>query len=224
MRLNEFSSPLNKYLVTVKVHSTSVKTLIHAESQSQASLLLGKMFGKANVISVSSLSLDESVSSLRLLEYANAEDQVKLWQIISQNVFQAIEKERREAEEAQRLEASKPKKSRAVRGPSRSVTAPKTVRPKTVKPQVAKPQTAKSQAVPLKKSVQTTPQASTQQSMMPRTTSNQAPTQLKQRLPQAPQTPTQQQQIAQMNRKLYPHVLPTYLHLSDSFFKCRLQQ
>ena len=42
MRLNEFSSPLNKYLVTVKVHGTSVKTLIHAESQSQARLLLGK--------------------------------------------------------------------------------------------------------------------------------------------------------------------------------------
>ena len=36
MRLNEFSSPLNKNLVTVKVHGTSVKTLIHAESQSQA--------------------------------------------------------------------------------------------------------------------------------------------------------------------------------------------
>ena len=46
----------------------------------------------------------------------------------------------REAEEAQRLEASKPKRSRAVRSPSRSVTVPKTVRPKTVKPQVAKPQ------------------------------------------------------------------------------------
>ena len=49
MRLNEFSSPLNKYLVTVKVHGTSVKTLIHAESQSQARLMLGKMFGKDNV-------------------------------------------------------------------------------------------------------------------------------------------------------------------------------
>ena len=59
------------------------------------------MFGKANVISVSSLSLDESINTLRLLEYANAEDQVKLWQIISQSVFQAIEKERREAEEAE---------------------------------------------------------------------------------------------------------------------------
>ena len=208
MRLNEFKSALKKFLATVKVNGTSVKTIIDCESASQAQLLLGKMFGKANVISVSSLNLDESAPSFRLLEYANAEDQVKLWQIISQNVFQAIENERREAEEAQRLDASKPKKSRAVRGPSRSVTAPKTVSPKTVKPQVTKPQTAKSQAVPLKKSVQTTPQASTQQNMMPRTQTAQSTTQAKQRTPQVPQQPTQQQQIAQINRKLYPHVLP----------------
>jgi len=209
MRLNEFKSPLKKFIATVKVNGTTAKTIIDCESASQAQLLLGKMFGKANVISVSSLSLDESSNTLRLLEYANAEDQVKLWQIISQSVFQAIEKERREAEEAQRLEASKPKKSRAVRGPSRSVTVPKSVRPKTVKPQVAKPQTAKTQAVPIKKSVQTTPQASTQQNMMPRTQTAQSTTQAKQRTAQVPQQPTQQQQIAQMNRKLYPHVLPT---------------
>jgi hypothetical protein len=45
--------------------------------------------------------------------------------------------------------------------------------------------------------------------MMPRTQTAQATTQPKQKLPQVPQTATQQQQIAQMNRKLYPHVLPT---------------
>ena len=61
MRLNEFSSPLNKYLVTVKVHGTSVKTLIHAESQSQARLLLGKQYGEKNVVSVSHIHLDEQV-------------------------------------------------------------------------------------------------------------------------------------------------------------------
>ena len=206
MRLNEFSSPLNKYLVTVKVHGTSVKTLIHAESQSHARLLLGKMFGKDNVQSVNSISTNESKHTilLNLQEAVSADDLVSLWQIISQSVFQAIEKERREAEEAERLQASKPKKSRAVRGPSRSVTLPKTVRPKAVKPQ-----TAKSQAVPIKKSVQTTPQARTQQSMMPRTQTAQSTTQSKQRLPQVPQQPSQQQQIAQMNRKLYPNVLPT---------------
>ena len=147
MRLNEFSSPLNKYLVTVKVHGTSVKTLIHAESQSHARLLLGKMFGKDNVQSINSISTNESQNtiSLNLQEAVNADDLVSLWQIVSQNVFVAVEKERREAEEAERLEASKPKGSRAVRGPSRSVTLPKSVRPKAVKPQVAKPQAAKSQ-------------------------------------------------------------------------------
>ena len=61
MRLNEFSSPLNKFLVTVKVHGTSVKTLIHAESQSQARLLLGKQYGEKNVVSVSHIHLDEQV-------------------------------------------------------------------------------------------------------------------------------------------------------------------
>jgi hypothetical protein len=153
MRLNEFSSPLNKFLVTVKVHGTSVKTLIHAESQSHARLLLGKMFGKDNVQSINSISTNESqiTISLNLQEAVSADDLVSLWQIVSQNVFAAVEKERREAEEAQRLQASKPKKSRAVRSPSRSVSAvkaslPKTVRPKAVKPQVAKPQVAKTQA------------------------------------------------------------------------------
>ena len=213
MRLNEFSSPLNKYLVTVKVHGTSVKTLIHAESQSQARLMLGKMFGKDNVQSINSISTNESQNtiSLSLQEAVNADDLVSLWQIVSQNVFAAVEKERREAEEAQRLEASKPKRRRAVRSPSRSVTLPKSVRPKAVKPQVAKTQAAKSQAVPNKKSVQTTPQARTQQSMMPRTaTANaQSTTQSKQRLPQVPQQPNQPQQIAQINRKLYPNVLPS---------------
>ena len=217
MRLNEFSSPLNKYLVTVKVHGTSVKTLIHAESQSHARLMLGKMFGKDNVQSINSISTNESQTTIsrNLQEAVTADDLVSLWQIVSQNVFQAVEKERREAEEAQRLEASKPKKNRAVRSPSRSVSAvkavrPKTVRPKAVKPQVAKSQVAKTQAVLNKKSVQTTPQARNQQSMMPRTATAtaQSTTQSKQRLPQVLQQPSQHQQIAQMNRKLYPNVLP----------------
>ena len=67
---------------------------------------------------------------MRLLVFASADDLVKLWQIVSQNVFAAVEKERREAEEARRLEASKPKRSRAVRSPSRSVSSVQAVRPK----------------------------------------------------------------------------------------------
>ena len=224
MRLNEFSSPLNKYLITVKVNGTSVKTLIHAESQSQARLMLGKMFGKDNVQSINTISTNESRTtiSLNLQEAVNADDLVSLWQIVSQNVFAAVEKERREAEEAQRLEASKPKRSRAVRSPSRSVGAfkaapPKTARPKSAKLQVAKPQASKTQATPQSVSKQQTPQMTqvarpqiqsqprTQQPMLPKTTSLQ-PTR---RTPQVAQPISQQQQIAQVNRKLSPNTLPT---------------
>jgi len=85
---------------------------------------------------------------MRLLEFASADDLLKLWQIVSQNVFAAVEKERREAEEAERLEASKPKKNRAVRSPTRSVSSvqavfPKTMRPKAVNPKAVKPQAVK---------------------------------------------------------------------------------
>jgi hypothetical protein len=78
------------------------------------------------------------------------------------------------SEEAQRLEASKPKKSRAVRGPSRTVTAPKSVRPKTVKPQVAKPQASKTlatapQSVMKQKSPQMTQVSRPQTQLQPRT-------------------------------------------------------
>ena len=208
MRLSEISSQLNKYLVTVKVHGTSVKTLIHSESQSQARLLLGKMFGKDNVQSINSISTNESQTtlSLNLLEAVNADDLVSLWQIVSQNVFLAVEKERREAEEAQRLEASKPKRSRALRSPSRSVTLRKSLRPKAVKPQVAKPQASKTQPTALqsvakqqtpKMTQATRPQMQTHQQT--RTTSVQ-PTR---RTPLVAQPINQQQQIAQVNRKLY---------------------
>ena len=219
MRLNEFSSPLNKYLVTVKVHGTSVKTLIHAESQSQARLMLGKMFGKDNVQSINSISTNESQNTilLNLHEAVSADDLVNLWQIVSQNVSAAVEKERREAEEAQRVAASKPKRSRAVRSPSRSVSAvkavtPKTVRPKAVKPQIAKPQVAKTQPTALHSvSKQQTPQMS--QVARPQMQTQQQPktatVQPTRRTPQAPQQPSQQQQISQINRKLYPNVLPS---------------
>ena len=215
MRLNEFSSPLNKYLVTVKVHGSSVNTLIHAESQSQARLMLGKMFGKDNVQSINSTSTNESQTtiSLNLQEAVNADDLVSLWQIVSQNVFAAVEKERREAEEAQRLEASKPKRSRAVRSPSRSVSLPKTVRPKAVKLKNTKQQLAKTQDTTPQMTQIARPQSQNQILQQPRTqqpitsrTTNVQPTR---RTPQVTQPFTQQQQIAQINRKLYPNVLPS---------------
>ena len=61
MRINEVVNPLKKYLVTVRVSGTMAKTLIDAESSSQATLLLGKMYGKSNVVSVSCVHLDETL-------------------------------------------------------------------------------------------------------------------------------------------------------------------
>jgi hypothetical protein len=124
MRLNEFSSPLNLYLVAVKVRSTSVKTLIHAESQSHARLLLGKIFGKDNVQSINSISTNESQNtlSLNLQEAVNADNLVSLWQIVSQNVFDAVEKERRKQEQAL-IQKKKPKAAPIAKLPPKPTIA-----------------------------------------------------------------------------------------------------
>jgi len=61
MRINEVVSPLKKYLATVRVSGTVAKTLIDAESSSHATLLLGKLYGKSNVISVTCVHLDETL-------------------------------------------------------------------------------------------------------------------------------------------------------------------
>ena len=61
MRINEVVSPLKKYLATVRVSGTMAKTLIDAESSSHATLLLGKLYGKSNVVSVTCLHLDETL-------------------------------------------------------------------------------------------------------------------------------------------------------------------
>ena len=59
MRINEVISPLKKFIATVSVKGTQAKTMIDAESSSQARLLLGKQYGEKNVGSVSHISLDE---------------------------------------------------------------------------------------------------------------------------------------------------------------------
>ena len=61
MRIDEVISPLKKYLAIVRVSGTMAKTLIDAESSSHATLLLGKIYGKSNVVSVSCLHLDETL-------------------------------------------------------------------------------------------------------------------------------------------------------------------
>ena len=61
MRINKVVSPLKKYLATVRVSGTMAKTLIDAESTSHATLLLRKLYGKSNVVSVTCVHLDETL-------------------------------------------------------------------------------------------------------------------------------------------------------------------
>ena len=61
MKINEVINSLNKYLATVGVKNAQVKTTVEAESSSQAMILIGKMYGEKNVISVTHIKLDEQV-------------------------------------------------------------------------------------------------------------------------------------------------------------------
>jgi hypothetical protein len=61
MKINEVISSLNKYLAIVRVKNSQVKTTVEAESSSQAMLLLGKLYGEKNVMSVTHIKLDEQV-------------------------------------------------------------------------------------------------------------------------------------------------------------------
>jgi hypothetical protein len=61
MRINEVISPLKKFIATIKVKGSQVRTIIDAESASQARLLLGKQYGEKYVLSVSQINLDEQV-------------------------------------------------------------------------------------------------------------------------------------------------------------------
>ena len=61
MKINEVINPLNKYLSIVRVKNSQVKTTVEAESSSQAILLLGKIYGEKNVLSVTRIKLDEQV-------------------------------------------------------------------------------------------------------------------------------------------------------------------
>lgn len=59
MLINEVISPLKKFIVTVSVKGTQARTIIEADSESQARLLLGKQYGEKNVVAVSHINLSE---------------------------------------------------------------------------------------------------------------------------------------------------------------------
>lgn len=62
MRINEVISPLKKFIATVNVKGIQARTIIDAESESQARLLLGKQYGEKNIVSVCLIQLDEQAS------------------------------------------------------------------------------------------------------------------------------------------------------------------
>jgi hypothetical protein len=62
MRINEVISPLKKYIATINVKGTQTRTIIDAESEGHARLLLGKQYGEKNVVGVSHINLDEQQS------------------------------------------------------------------------------------------------------------------------------------------------------------------
>ena len=61
MQINEVISPLKKFIATVKVKGSQARTIVDAESASQAKLLLAHQYGEKNVVSVSHIHLDEQV-------------------------------------------------------------------------------------------------------------------------------------------------------------------
>ena len=61
MKINEVINSINKYLAIVRIKNSQVKTTVEAKSSSQAMLLLGKIYGEKNVMSVTHIKLDEQV-------------------------------------------------------------------------------------------------------------------------------------------------------------------
>ena len=59
MQINEVISPLKKFIATVKVKGSQARTIVDAESASQAKLLLAHQYGEKNVVSVNHIHLDE---------------------------------------------------------------------------------------------------------------------------------------------------------------------
>jgi hypothetical protein len=66
MRLHEISNPLKQYIATVRVvlrdGSTTARTTITADTVLQAKLMLTRMYGDGNVLSINQMMNEEGVS------------------------------------------------------------------------------------------------------------------------------------------------------------------
>ena len=78
MHIYEVISPLKKYLATIRVSGTMAKTLIDAESSSHATLLLGKLYGRSNIVSVSCAHLKETLITQPLPSKAKSNEVINI--------------------------------------------------------------------------------------------------------------------------------------------------
>lgn len=77
MRINEVISPLKKFIATVNVKGIQARTIIDSESESQAKLLLGRLYGEKNVVSITLIKLHEQASVPAISSEVKHENAVK---------------------------------------------------------------------------------------------------------------------------------------------------
>ena len=120
------------------------------------------MFGKDNVQSINSISTNESQNtiSLNLQEAVNADNLVSLWQIVSQNVFDAVEKERREQEQALMQQQKKKAAPKAKLPPKPTIASPQKSKAKKTSAQEIQSQKVQTKAVKSKPKTTSVPSSS----------------------------------------------------------------
>ena len=86
---------------------------------------------------------------MRLEEFANAEDQLELWKLVTQSVITAIETQRQQQAQEQARKQAQSKKRGASRGPSKSTPIPTPPPPRPMaQPSSKKPETPKNKDIP----------------------------------------------------------------------------
>lgn len=126
MRINEVTSPLHKFIAAVRVKGTQARTLIDAESASQARLMLEKQYGEKNVISVSHIKLDEQ-QTVNIVPYNLQHEKMVRYltnkithmknrpHFTNQDIHRAVERYKTRQKRAN-LEFDKQQKIQAMRG------------------------------------------------------------------------------------------------------------
>jgi hypothetical protein len=73
MKINEITNTLKTFVATIKVNGTSIKTSVTAESSSHARLLLQRLYGSGNVLSLSESSseLEEAGAGTKVMNAGN---------------------------------------------------------------------------------------------------------------------------------------------------------